>query len=583
MVTGNLILIFRFSICTNSPIFARLREAFFGVMRKSIVAVFVTCFVGVVIPSATAAAECLCDELSPLEKASAADVIFTGVVTHSFAFGGNHLITFVVDEVIAGELPQKVQVSTQPQSQCGYQAARGEKHLIFASGTPDALEILPCSGSENDPSLIDIQLARAFADSAPAAERDICAQVITHAVDPDSGACSSFATPCDVPLGWELIERCPVAGDIDFPDVARDHPYRDGIIYIVQEGYASGFEDGSFRPEAVISRAAFAKIVTSALFPSGQIQLCPAIISTNEIFPDVPVQEWFAPYVCTAKLHNIVSGYPDGTFAPHKNIGFPAVAKMLVEAFDIPVTNAKGEWYVPYLVALSERNAIPSTVESVYHLMTRGEVAEMIYRLETGITDKPSNSAAEVMKSSQACTRYKSEHIAGIDMERVRRTWLEWHNAERAKYGLDGYRLDDHLSYTAGTWSAIAAERGYIDHKRSGQTAYYDYPKITKWFRDLGITFANRSGITYSESIAWGPWRCDETDCTDELIEDIRISFDFYLGERGDQYRPHYDAIVSNGFRIMGMNVTLDEASRKFYLTTHYGTEITSDPWPMCG
>lgn len=35
----------------------------------------------------------------------------------------------------------------------------------------------------------------------------MCAQVITPARDPKTGAITEFPTPCDVPKGWELIEN----------------------------------------------------------------------------------------------------------------------------------------------------------------------------------------------------------------------------------------------------------------------------------------------------------------------------------------------------------------------------------------
>ena len=35
-----------------------------------------------------------------------------------------------------------------------------------------------------------------------------CIQVITPAVNPETGSCVEFATPCDVPDDWELVSSC---------------------------------------------------------------------------------------------------------------------------------------------------------------------------------------------------------------------------------------------------------------------------------------------------------------------------------------------------------------------------------------
>lgn len=35
-----------------------------------------------------------------------------------------------------------------------------------------------------------------------------CQQVITPAIDPETGVCDEFATPCDVPVGWQIVPAC---------------------------------------------------------------------------------------------------------------------------------------------------------------------------------------------------------------------------------------------------------------------------------------------------------------------------------------------------------------------------------------
>lgn len=39
-------------------------------------------------------------------------------------------------------------------------------------------------------------------------KKNICAQVITPAVSIDGGDCKEFPTPCDVPNGWKIVDKC---------------------------------------------------------------------------------------------------------------------------------------------------------------------------------------------------------------------------------------------------------------------------------------------------------------------------------------------------------------------------------------
>lgn len=42
---------------------------------------------------------------------------------------------------------------------------------------------------------------------APITEERLCAQVITPALNPETGEITEFPTPCDVPKGWEVIQN----------------------------------------------------------------------------------------------------------------------------------------------------------------------------------------------------------------------------------------------------------------------------------------------------------------------------------------------------------------------------------------
>lgn len=107
---------------------------------------------------------------------------------------------------------------------------------------------------------------------------------------------------------------------------------------------------------------------------------------------------------------------------------------------------------------------------------------------------------------------------------------------------------------------------------------------IADWFEDQGLTFENRYRVTFTENIGWGPFRCSssKSDCTDEMIDTIRGSFDFYMDEKYDDYKPHYNSLMNEYFDEIGLGIAVDEGAGQYYLSVHYGTKITSDPLPIC-
>ena len=165
---------------------------------------------------------------------------------------------------------------------------------------------------------------------------------------------------------------------------------------------------------------------------------------------------------------------------------------------------------------------------------------------------------------------------AGYDTDAVNNAWLDWTNAERAKYWVQALSMSDSLNMTALDWSKYSSLRWYIDHRRPGQINYYDYKKINAWFGSEWISFKNVKWTTFSESIWWNVFVCKKDDCTQDLIKSIRSTFDMYLREKWKKYAPHFNSLVNKWFKQIGVWVTLDPKKKRYYITIHYATEVVA-------
>ncbi len=251
-----------------------------------------------------------------------------------------------------------------------------------------------------------------------------------------------------------------------------------------------------------------------------------------------------------------------------------------MNVFDLEKVQPEGEaWYSEYIETLGALNYIPTSFEYMNDDVTRGEMAEMIWRVITGKSDLESVSAISLEVSP--CQDMGEDLPSNIDMDKVRQTWLDWYNEERTALGLHSYVLDDQLNRTATEWSKISRDRGYMDHKRPGQTDYYDFYMILDWFENLGVEFENSM---FSENIAWEMYYCDasEDDCTQEMIDASEKAFNFFMSEKGGTYTAHYDSIISPNYNIVGLGIAIDDAANKFYLTVHYAKAISNDPVRVC-
>jgi hypothetical protein len=178
-----------------------------------------------------------------------------------------------------------------------------------------------------------------------------------------------------------------------FSDVPSTHANWEAVSYVQAQAIVSGYADGTFRPSQKINRAEFTKIIVAANLDVKDVASC-----KGSSFSDVSSSDWFATFVCAAKDEGIVSGYADGTFRPGTDVNVAEAAKIITGAFKITLASPalKDPWYGPALRALADKGAIPTTIRAADAQLTRGEMAEIIYRVKLGIDSKPSKEAKEL-------------------------------------------------------------------------------------------------------------------------------------------------------------------------------------------
>jgi parallel beta-helix repeat protein len=162
-------------------------------------------------------------------------------------------------------------------------------------------------------------------------------------------------------------------------------PFIEGLL---AKGLISGFSDGTFKPDAKMTRAQYAALVVKAFNPSAK--------RAATTFTDVAADFWAKDVIQQAYRGQFLSGFPNNTFRPNDNVERVQVIVSLVSGLGLtstPDANA--------LNAYDDRNAIPSYAKDevatatkkgivVNHPQlkqlnptkdaTRAEVAAMVYQ-----------------------------------------------------------------------------------------------------------------------------------------------------------------------------------------------------------
>jgi hypothetical protein len=172
-----------------------------------------------------------------------------------------------------------------------------------------------------------------------------------------------------------------------FTDVGRGNDHYDAIKYLYDNGIVSGYSDGTFQPNKTVNRAEALKMLMLAF----NVGTGPAQALT---FTDTDNSAWYATTLGTAVAKEIVAGYGDGTFKPAQTVNKAEYLKMIFKTNGIEVTDSisanpyadvpKDAWYAPYAYLTNRKNLldVPDNLLDPANGMTRGDVAETIYRLK---------------------------------------------------------------------------------------------------------------------------------------------------------------------------------------------------------
>lgn len=110
-----------------------------------------------------------------------------------------------------------------------------------------------------------------------------------------------------------------IAQASDFSDVPADNQYYNAISEISELGIATGYDDGTFKPENNITKAELAVMIARLtpydFFDSTQYP---------QLFKDVPVEHWAYSYISKAAYCGVFSTFENTPYSD-ENLGTTAV------------------------------------------------------------------------------------------------------------------------------------------------------------------------------------------------------------------------------------------------------------------
>lgn len=305
--------------------------------------------------------------------------------------------------------------------------------------------------------------------------------------------------------------------------------------------YMNGYEDGTFRPNASITRAEACKLIASLLTESSG--------GSDALFSDVSADAWYAEAVEEMTGYSLISGYSDGTFRPSAKITraefvtilsrIPHDDKGTEGSFaDVPKTH----WaYGAVQTALAQGwvTGDPSGNFRPDDSITRAEVVTVLNRILGRTGDAVMASTGEGIRIMPDVPDTHWAYLAMLEATtdhayektEAGETWTSydketttlaegWHNingllfhvngAQQFDYNttVDGLELDRNGRYTTGSEELdkllANAVAGVVNDKMTQMEklrAVYDYAKKTFGYLGIGTVDTSKDGWEIEQAI----------------------------------------------------------------------------------
>lgn len=189
------------------------------------------------------------------------------------------------------------------------------------------------------------------------------------------------------------IAAKPDAFSVNFQDLGDAAWAADAINFLAKKGVVTGYDETTFNPNGSVTRAEFAKMISS---------LYNLVNSSSKFatqsFTDVPKDAWYFNYVEVCAQLGIVNGYGDKTFAPNNLISRQEMAVIISRAAKVMGTkltavkdaktfadaNLIADYAAAAIDELQRAGIISGTSDTTFEPTagcTRAQAATIIYNL----------------------------------------------------------------------------------------------------------------------------------------------------------------------------------------------------------
>ena len=179
-------------------------------------------------------------------------------------------------------------------------------------------------------------------------------------------------------LGPSLFSTAQAASfsDVTDPDAAE------AVAVLSSLGIVSGYSDGGYHPDDLLTRAQFCVLAVLAEGHGDQVQSS----AYRTLFSDLSASHWAAAYVNLAQSEGLINGYGNGRFGPDDSVTVGQAVTIVLRLMGYTDEDVGPLWPEDYMQKAATLGLMEGISSNSGAALTRGEAALLLYAMIQGDT-----------------------------------------------------------------------------------------------------------------------------------------------------------------------------------------------------
>ena len=243
-------------------------------------------------------------------------------------------------------------------------------------------------------------------------------------------------------------------------------------------GVVSGYEDGTFRPTAKLTRAEFSKLAVAVM----GLSKTATNYASKTLFNDVKGGTWAAGYVNLAYTQGIINGYGNGSFGINDSITYGQAVTIILRILGYTEEQTGSIWPDNQISYAASLNLDEGLTLKASDTLTRGAAVTLLYNFLYTKTKSAKLYYTTIQTSSSVSNAVITSYVSGK---------VTYRDSTGEKTISADYSLSDSLLGLCGTLllSESGSSKGFIPEENN--------------YKDIVIAGINSASITDTDGKAY--------------------------------------------------------------------------------